>query len=209
MLKAARKSPELHSGWPLLVLFFLITIATAADSTLLRYQSDLISSGQGWRLLTGHLSHLGWAHWFLNSLGLLLTALLFDSIKASQWCWSLLCSSLAVSCGLLWLEPQLSWYVGLSGVLHGLLVFGAILLIQKQTFFYTLILLTVIGKLIYEQIVGSTQELERLIGGSVVINAHLYGAIGGGLAALSVIFLQRKNMSAQSYSGRHNNPKVK
>ena len=188
MLKTQSKSTDLLSRWPLLVLFFLITIATAADNTLLRYQGDLINSGQWWRVISAHLDHLGWSHWLLNSLSLLLTALLFNAIKASQWCWSFLCSALAVSAGLFWLEPQLSWYVGLSGVLHGLLVFGAIIQIQKQTLFYALILFILIGKLIYEQAFGSSRELEYLIGGGVVINAHLYGAIGGGLAALPVIF---------------------
>ncbi len=183
------------SQLPLLILFFLITIATASDSMLLRYQSDLMTSGQWWRLITGHFAHLSWAHWLLNSLGLMLTAWLFNSIKAYYWHWSFLCSSLSVSFCLLWFEPQLTWYVGLSGVLHGFLIFGALIQIQRHPLFNTSILVVVIAKLIGEQTKGSVPDLEQFIGGSVVIEAHLYGAIGGGVAALPFVLFRQKKES--------------
>ena len=41
----------------------------------------------------------------------------------------------------------------------------------------------VIGKLIYEQLFGPLPGSESTSGGSVVVNAHLYGAIGGAIAA--------------------------
>jgi hypothetical protein len=41
----------------------------------------------------------------------------------------------------------------------------------------------VVGKLLYEQLVGPLPGSESVAGGTVIVNAHLYGAVGGGLAA--------------------------
>ena len=41
----------------------------------------------------------------------------------------------------------------------------------------------VVAKLAYEQLVGPLPGSEAAAGGAVVVNAHLYGAIGGALSA--------------------------
>jgi len=42
------------------------------------------------------------------------------------------------------------------------------------------------GKLAWEQWHGAMPGSEAIIGGSTVVNAHLYGAVGGLLAALPI-----------------------
>lgn len=110
--------------------------------------------------------------------------MLFDTVSFAEWTWAFLCSALSVSLGLLWLDPQVTWYIGFSGVLHGFLIFGAIILFRLQPAINGLVLLAIAGKLAHEQLVGADINLENLIGGSVLINAHLYGGVGGVIAAL-------------------------
>ncbi len=41
-----------------------------------------------------------------------------------EWCVIVLSGALAISCGLWWLSPHVSWYVGASGVLHTVMAGG-------------------------------------------------------------------------------------
>lgn len=152
---------------------------------LLRYQRDLVGSGQLWRLLTGNLVHLGWAHWLMNSLGLLLVWALFEPFHRSvQMAGLLLLCCLLVGMGLYWFSPNVGWYVGLSGALHGLLIAGLLRQVQHQPGFSLAVLGLVVGKLIWEQVFGPLPGSEQTAGGPVVIIAHTYGAVAGLLIAL-------------------------
>jgi len=92
-------------------------------------------------------------------------------------------SLVIITLGFWYLDRNLIWYVGLSGLLHGLLIAGAIRGIRTQTMESAIMLVAVAGKLIYEQLVGPLPGSEATAGGAVITNAHLYGAIGGALAA--------------------------
>jgi rhomboid family GlyGly-CTERM serine protease len=156
---------------------------------LLRYQRDLIETGQLWRLFTGNLVHLGWPHWLLNSAGLLLVwALLEPSVRTMQSAAILLTCCLLVGAGLYAFSPNVGWYVGLSGALHGLLIAGLIRQMRQQPGFSLLVLVIVIGKLLWEQRFGPLPGSERSAGGPVVVVAHAYGAIAGGVIALLQYF---------------------
>ena len=76
-------------------------------------------------------------------------------------------------------EQNLSWYVGLSGVLHGLLIAGACIGLSRMPGESLIILAVVIGKIAYEQIAGPMPGSEVASGGPVVVNAHVYGTIAG------------------------------
>jgi rhomboid family GlyGly-CTERM serine protease len=80
---------------------------------------------------------------------------------------------------LLWLNPGLIWYVGLSGVLHALFVAGLLGDIREHAALGWLVLLGFAGKIIFEQMYGPLPGSERSAGGPVVVDAHLYGAIAG------------------------------
>lgn len=176
------------STWPLFALAVasaLLSISGGPSSPGLRYERALIGE-QPWRLVSGHLVHLGTSHLLLNLAGLALIAWVFaPGLGALQWLWLLLVSLLAIDAGFWLLEPQLAWYVGLSGVLHGLLLGAAILDDGLEKRMRLLLIGVVAVKLLWEQWAGALPMTAEVAGGPVVVAAHWYGGIGGALAALA------------------------
>ncbi len=158
-------------------------------ATALRFgRAEILESGQWWRIVTGNLVHLGYSHLFLNLAGLtLISLLLAHALSVRQWVFTGLCSMIGVGVGLLLFDPQLSWYVGLSGALYGLLLGGAIAEFRHHKQMALLIAAFTIGKIIWEQIFGAVESSEAMTGGNVIVNAHLYGMVAG---ALAVLFLR-------------------
>jgi len=160
-----------------MVLFTL----TPESGTELRYQRDEILLGEWWRLYSGQLSHLGRNHLLLNLGGLTLFWLLFFRTASSTiWLLIMLLSMTSTGLGMLWLNPELEWYLGFSGVLHALF-FSALLIELRLGARSTAIplLLILVAKLGWEHFVGATPGSAELIGAAVVVDAHLYGAISG------------------------------
>jgi rhomboid family GlyGly-CTERM serine protease len=172
---------------PITLALISTLCALIGDSAteLLRYQSDVLQSGEVWRLLTGNLIHLGWSHMLLNVLGLgLIWGLFWNTFEARIWPLITLISGLAVTLGLYWLIPQVAWYVGLSGLLHGLFVAGAVGGIRRGDRREAILLAAIIGKLLWEQLYGPLPGTSDMAGGPVIVESHLFGAIGGAIAAL-------------------------
>ena len=176
------------SSWylPISILALSGVLVVLGDDAreLLRYDRAAIADSEWWRLISGHFVHLGAQHWLLNAAGLVLVWLLvghqYDALR-----WSLVLDIVLVVIGLgFWfLDTNLSWYVGFSGILHGMLIAGALPALRIVPVESTIICLAVTGKLIYEQVAGPLPGSEASAGGAVVVNAHLYGAVGGLLAA--------------------------
>jgi len=146
----------------------------------LKYDRLAIGNGQYWRLLSGHLAHMGVKHLVLNLAGLYLVWLLVGNrLSVSGWIWVLFVGVAGIDSGFWFLDQNLLWYVGLSGLLHSLLVAGAIAGLWIRRGESLLILLAVSGKVAYEQIAGPMPGSELTSGGPVVVNAHLYGALAG------------------------------
>jgi rhomboid family GlyGly-CTERM serine protease len=157
---------------------------------LLRYQRSEILNGEGWRLLSGHLVHLGWSHLSMNLLALALVwALLGDTLTLAGWLLLLLCCALFDGLGLLLLNPGVEWYVGLSGVLHGLFLAGSLAGLASGRRDALLLLIALVAKLAWEQLAGPLPGSEAAAGGPVVVDAHLYGAIAGGATAALMLGL--------------------
>jgi len=166
----------------ILVAIAALVIAASGSSAAdaLRYERGAVLQGELWRLLTGNLVHLGLTHLALNLAGLALVCGLFlKTLTARQWSVALLACALATTLGLLAFAPQVAWYVGLSGVLHGLFVAGALAQLRRGRHFAYAYLVLIGVKLTVEIVWGSSPELSALIGGNVVAVAHLYGALGG------------------------------
>jgi rhomboid family GlyGly-CTERM serine protease len=145
----------------------------------LRYERVAVAAGQLWRLVTAHFVHLDTRHALLNVLGLvLLWALFARSWRPQQWLVATGASMLAIALGFWFLEPGLQWYVGASGVLHGLFALGCIAMLRdgdRAGF--------VAAKLAWEHWHGPLP----LEDGPVVTAAHLYGTLGGALAGLAFL----------------------
>ncbi len=189
---------------PALLILILICSALALfapDSTeLLRYQRDAFSGGEFWRVLTANLVHSNVWHLLLNLLAVIvLRALFCDLLPARAW-WTvaLLCAFgnvLGVH-----LFSEFDWYVGMSGALYGVAVFGgAALLLGGEKLIGAGVLIWVIGRTVYEQIYGASADLAELIAVDVATSAHLSGVISGSLATV-VLLKWRPHASAGTTS---------
>lgn len=156
----------------------LLAMAPGAFEAL-RYERALLGT-EPWRLVTAHLVHLGWMHLALNVAGLAaIWVLLGPLLRPGAWLAVLLACALGVS-GALWvLDPGLEWYVGLSGVLHGMFVAGALAGLGHARLFHALLIAGIVVKVAWEQYAGVDVGSAGLVGGAVVVDAHLYGALAG------------------------------
>jgi rhomboid family GlyGly-CTERM serine protease len=167
-----------------MAIALVIAVFGTAGIELLKYDRLAIIDGEYWRLLSGHFSHLGPEHLLLNLAGLVLVWLLVGrQYTTGQWLIVTAFSLAVITLGFCYLDPNLIWYVGLSGLLHGLLIAGAIRGIKTQPVESIIIVVAVVGKLVYEQLIGPLPGSEATAGGTVITNAHLYGAFGGAMIA--------------------------
>jgi rhomboid family GlyGly-CTERM serine protease len=111
------------------MLSFIAQLAGAGVVEMLQFERDAIAAGQWWRLVTGHLIHLGWSHWALNLAGLAILGLAFrasrptrrfdaDCKSSARPVAGLVILMLGTGIGLFLLNSELGWYRGLSGVLQ-------------------------------------------------------------------------------------------
>ena len=158
----------------------LITLGGSELSALFRFEREAILHGEVWRIFSGHLTHLGWSHLGMNIAGLaLIWALTASLYSNSQWLLVITGLMLGTSLALLIFNPELAWYVGLSGVLHGMLTAGTLADIRSGNRSAYWLLIAVAGKLAWEQFSGPLPGSQATAGGTVIVDAHLYGGICG------------------------------
>jgi rhomboid family GlyGly-CTERM serine protease len=183
--RSAAIPPE-QAGWLLGLLALLVVLLECGGDAIrlwCRYERAAILQGEYWRLVSGHLVHASWNHLFENLAGVGMLAALFPrDYSLRQWLLLASASLIAIDIGFVCNEPQLEWYVGLSGVLHGLLAAGTVAWWRFETKLLASILTVIfLGKMGYEQLFGSLPSASVM---AVVGEAHLYGAAGGLVAAL-------------------------
>jgi len=169
-----------------LALPWLLLAGGATWTLALRYERAALQHGEWWRLVSAHWVHLGLRHLLLDSAGLaLLSALYARELRAWDWLAVLIGTTAAIDAGLWWLQPQVQWYLGLSGLLHGAWAAGAAAVGVRHGRWGWLMLVVLGLKLLLEQRSGASL-LDAPF--PVVTSAHLYGALGGlgGYAALAL-----------------------
>jgi rhomboid family GlyGly-CTERM serine protease len=148
-----------------------------------RYERAALESGEYWRLVSGHLVHLGLGHLWPNLAAAAIIAVLFDGVfRSADWLRVGAAAAAAIDLGLYVLEPQVLWYVGLSGVLHGYVAAGALALLARRDKLGLVLTIGLAAKVIFEQVFGPLPFTAESVGGPVVVAAHLYGVVGGLLA---------------------------
>lgn len=93
--------------------------------------------------------------------------------------------SLWISLGVFWLQPQLDYYAGLSGVLHGWYLWAALnaLFYPKERLFAAFLIAAIVLKLAIEVSHGALSNAQ-LVGAPIAIFAHQWGVFGGFLLFL-------------------------
>ena len=173
---------QYHSSHILWLLLFLISFLLQAfdQADVWRFNRKLVEQGDAWLLFSGHIVHLNWSHWLLNMAGLAIVAFFFSAhASIKQWLLVIVISASVISAGLWWWMIDIRSYVGFSGILHGLFLYGAL----REIRFYPVsgyVLVTVLlAKLSWEFFYGALPGSEEMAGGRVLTEAHLLGAIGG------------------------------
>jgi rhomboid family GlyGly-CTERM serine protease len=144
------------------------------------YDRGAVATGEWWRLLSGNLVHLGWRHLFLNVTALVIGIGLFHAARTPiGWLAAQVTCSLTTNVGLYLLNPEISWCIGMSGALHGLLIIGSVDMMRDGDRLGAALLIIWIGKLAWEQWSGAMPLSLETVGAPVITDAHLYGAAGG------------------------------
>jgi rhomboid family GlyGly-CTERM serine protease len=194
---------------PIILALIVLTISIFGDwgRQALRYLGPLVdhqSAGLSYRWFSGHLTHLGWRHSGLNLAGLASIVFIYGRlIGAKTWLAFTVFCPLGISAGLYMFSPEVGHYVGLSGVLHGMLALGGTLGVLRPNTIKSvsiknsaswedvILVLGLWGKIIYEQVLGAVPMTAAIAGDTVIVDAHLYGACLGTIFAL-VLGLKRK-----------------
>ena len=166
--------------------------ATPGAFAVLVCSREGVLRGEVWRILTGHFVHSGTTHLLWDVVPLVLVGLLFEGELGRRF-WAVLAgAALAVGAGVVLLLPELPSYCGLSGVINGIWVAGALVASRAESDagrpglarLYLVCVLLDLGKVAFEAAAGSPLFTDPAALGSVPVPlAHALGALGG-VAAL-------------------------
>lgn len=151
----------------------------------LAFERSAVEAGQYWRLLTAMLIHTNAFHLMLNLVAWWVIGY-FSVTALRRWrlvVVTLLCG-LGSNLGVFLVYPNITRFVGLSGALHGVLIYALLREWQQNRGLMTLILAGTIAKIVSEQITGGNPYVAKEIGARILIEGHLTGAISGLVLAL-------------------------
>ena len=175
------KQLSLFNIWPALLIpvvafvFYLIWPNGISPFTYVTHQPFDIFT-----LVTASLLHTNGAHLAMN---LLAYGLIYHYSYSSLKGWrmlviTLVCGFLATA-GFACSPSELTSLVGLSGALHGCLIYMAVREWKQSPWLMTMTLAMVSLKIMWEMSVGPAEMTAQLIGAQVAIWSHLSGALGG------------------------------
>ncbi len=178
---------HIYPALPVVCISLLAVLAFPLDTPALAYYQTSVQQGEVWRLFTAHFLHTNLTHLAMNLAALWIAFLLHKQYYAPKEYLSVF-SITALGClGMLSIfSPQIPHYVGLSGVLHGLLLYYGVKEALNKLMLGWLLAVGVIAKVSYEQYKGPSTELASAIQANVIIDGHLYGAISGAVAFMGM-----------------------
>ena len=187
----------------LIVLCSVLNVLQPAATEWLGFDRQLILQYQWWRLLSANLLHTNLNHLLLNIAGVaLLWALHGQYFSTWRYVAMLVLLSLGTTLSILCFSPQLQWYVGLSGILHGVFLLGAYADIRHGLRSGWLLVAGLLIKVAHEQLFGASDDIASLINASVAIDAHLYGSLSGLVLILAIEVLRRAKPSQSRASNK-------
>ncbi len=152
--------------------------------SVLRWQRGAIGVEEAWRVLSAHFAHLGPWHALANLVGMaLVIELLGAAAQPAEAVFIMMASALAIIAGLTLFDPAVGWYAGMSGVVHGLWAGLASLAWRQPTRERAWLPAVALASMVLKLWLwpANTGALP------VVPQSHLYGAIGGAMAALVLL----------------------
>ena len=162
-----------------------------------RYESTQTAGLRLLGMLWAQLAHMSSAHLILNLLGLGLVVWGFTPWWSGlDVCRGLVAGIVGVAIGLA-VHPQVLWYCGLSGALHGLMVYGLFSVMHhpnsnQSTYGWAgVIAVGLLVKLILESYAPHVISNPSSIGGPILHQSHQWGAIGGLLVGLGLLLSRR------------------
>ena len=176
----------------LFAIVFLLELLKPASMSLLGFYPEKIAAGELWRIVTGQVLHTNFNHVLLNVAGLLLVwALHGEYYRAKHYALIVTLSLVLVGIPLAVLYDT-THYAGLSGIIHTLIVYGALIDIHKKVTTGWLILIGVFVKVGYENIFGASSDTAALIAANVAVEAHLIGAVAGLIIGIGYWFINKR-----------------
>lgn len=181
-----------------IVIFILLPISfsllgeKAVDT--FEYNKTELLHGEVWRIFSCHFTHINWHHVVLNMSGALLIYILLGKLYSlAIWAMAITCCAFSVSMGLLFFHPEILWYRGLSGVLHGLFMMGVIKEMEQGNVLYYFAFLGITAKLISEFTSKPGTISADLMDAPVISEAHFYGAAMGLFIAIVLSWWGKNN----------------
>ena len=193
MIKQLFQSSSFLAFIGIAVIATLIWLGGEQSHELLRYDASAVARGEFWRVLTGHIVHSNGWHLLLNLASLIMIGTLFsEHLSAKLWILAFSLSAVSVSACYFWLTPEFRYYVGLSAVLYGVIIIGALLDIKGQPLTGWVVLVFVTARVIWQQYSGSMDSLAEIIEDRVAVESHLYGIVTGYILGGLLLLRQRK-----------------
>lgn len=171
------------------------------DASPFMYSREEFLSSIYWQWITPSLVHQNWIHWFLNISNLLAVLVILNHvwtvkkvslIFASSSLFTILCIH--------FYSENFSYYLGMSGILYTLVVYGAIKSINRNPYISIFLLLYVLLKLVAHDWVNHIMGVDIILNDLIVLtDVHWYGAMFG-LIYLFVEFILTETFKASPNS---------
>lgn len=183
---------HIYPAFLLIVLMSVLQMFSDIVSPALEFERTLILQGEVWRLFTAYWVHTNHWHFLGNVAGfVMITMLHYNYSSPQRFAFNLLAGGCLISILILLIFPDMKQFVGLSGWLHAILIWGACIDIQRHMSSGWFILFGIIGKVIWEQIHGMSVDLAIIIDAAVAIDAHLLGVVVGFVLYLTTLVYQK------------------
>lgn len=172
----------------------LFALATPLAAEAWEYNRESILQGEWSRLLTGHLTHWNFDHFVWDAATLLVLGVACVWRSVGRTVAALLGSAVAISASLVWLQPDVATYRGLSGLDSALFTLLAAMIWREsqQTGRWKLGAVAMVAafaflaKAAYESATGLTLFVDSENAGFIPLaSAHLIGGAVGAIVGLT------------------------
>ena len=182
----------------IIVLLIALTVLGPWVNNSLSWDRHGLENLQYWRLITGHFVHTNFWHGCMNAIALAMALYIFgNSFSLKHWLLAPLILCLTISLCLLIFEAWLSNYVGFSGVLYGVFAMCLIYTFRQKPLLNSFLFFGLSWKVISQQMPHfDTDYLRSTIGAAVIVEAHLYGYLGGIILGVSMLFADKHSGKA-------------